>query len=341
MGPQCGQLQASLHPYSMVLGVHGRKPASRELPFGKGASSTIVRTATFAFLLPAESRMRVADNTVGSLLDLYRSELIGLYGAREATAIARAVFQETFGWDIGQVEGRKAEALSESELLKVYTPLTRLRAGEPLQYVLGHVQFMGLTLKVGPGVLIPRPETEELVDVIGRQGGQPTRIVDVGTGSGCIALALKKLFPQAEVIGTDISEDALRIARSNGEATGLEIRWEQCDVLHPDTTFPDACDLIVSNPPYVPFSEKATLASHVREHEPHTALFVDDADPVLFFRSIGEKARRALMPGGELWFEGHHVHTPEAATVLRSMGFHDVTVIDDLSGAHRFLRAVR
>lgn len=285
--------------------------------------------------------MRVADNTVGSLLDLYRSELIGRYGAREATAIARAVFQETFGWDIGQLVGRKAEALSESELLKVYTPLTRLRTGEPLQYVLGHVKFMGLSLKVGPGVLIPRPETEELVDMIGRQGRIYRRIVDVGTGSGCITLALKKLFPEAEVIGMDISEDALRIARSNGESTGMEIRWEQCDVLQTDTTFPDACDLIVSNPPYVPRSEEPSLAPHVREHEPPTALFVDDADPVVFFRTIGEKAKRALVPGGELWFEGHHVHTLEAAAGLRTMGYHDVTVIDDLSGLHRFIRAVR
>ena len=285
--------------------------------------------------------MRVADNTVGSLLDLYRSELIGQYGAREATAIARAVFQETFGWDIGQLEGRKTERLSESELLKVYTPLTRLRTGEPLQYVLGHVKFMGLSLKVGPGVLIPRPETEELVDMIGRLGRIHRRIVDVGTGSGCIALALKKLFPEAQVIGIDISEEALRIARFNIEANGMDVRLEQCDVLLPDTTLPHASDLIVSNPPYVPRSEEQSLAPHVREHEPPTALFVDDADPVLFYRSIGAKARHALVPGGELWFEGHPVHISEAAAVLRTMGYRAVTVIDDMSGAHRFIRAVR
>ncbi|MBL7940857.1 MAG: peptide chain release factor N(5)-glutamine methyltransferase [Flavobacteriales bacterium] len=285
--------------------------------------------------------MRLADHTVGSLLELYRSELIGLYGAREATAIARAVFQGTFGWDTGQLEVHRTEVLSGSELLKVYAPLTRLRDGEPLQYVLGKVQFMGLSIRVGPGVLIPRPETEELVDMIGLQGRTFRRVVDVGTGSGCIALALKELFPQADVMGTDISEDALRIARANGEATGMDIRWVRSDVLHTDTAFPDACDLIVSNPPYIPRSEETTLAPHVRDHEPHGALFVDGDDPVLFYRTIGEKAARALVPGGQLWFEGHHLYTSAAATVLRSMGFLDVTVIDDLSGSDRFIRAVR
>lgn len=162
-------------------------------------------------------------------------------------------FQEKFGWDVA-VEWRKKEALNESELLKVYTPLTRLRTGEPLQYVLGHVRFMGLTLNVAPGVLIPRPETEELVDMIGRQGREFLRVVDVGTGSGCIALALKQRFPSAEVTGMDISEDALRIARSNGVSNNMDVRWVHCDVLQAGTRFPDACDLIVSNPPYVPRS---------------------------------------------------------------------------------------
>jgi release factor glutamine methyltransferase len=285
--------------------------------------------------------MRVTDNTVGALLDLYRAELIGLYDAHEAMAIARAVFQEKFGWDMAQLEWHKKDALNESELLKVYTPLTRLRTGEPLQYVLGHVRFMDLSLNVAPGVLIPRPETEEMVDMIGRQGHEFLRIVDVGTGSGCIALALKRRFPLAEVTGMDISEDALRIARSNSVSNNLEVSWQHCDVLQASTQFPDACDLIVSNPPYVPRCEEAGLASHVRDFEPHGALFVDDGDPVLFFRSIGEKARHTLVAGGELWFEGHHLHTPEAAEALRSMGYIDVTVIDDLSGAHRFIRAVR
>jgi len=316
--------------------------AVRVPPVGKGASYTTVGTATFALCQYRRiGMMRITDNTVGSMLDLYRSELIGRYDTREATAIARIVFQEAFGWDVAQLEWRKAYSLSGSELLKVYTPLTRLSIGEPLQYVLGHVQFMGLSLKVGPGVLIPRPETEELVDMIGRQGRVFQKILDIGTGSGCIALALKKRFPQAELVGMDISEEALRIARSNAVSNGMDVRWEQNDVLQVDSISADAFDLIVSNPPYVPRSEEPTLASHVREHEPHAALFVEDDDPVLFYRAIGQKATQALVPGGELWFEGHHLHTPEAAAVLRTMGFHDVTVIDDLSGSHRFIRAVR
>lgn len=177
--------------------------------------------------------------------------------------------------------------------------------------------------------------------MIGRQGRRYSKVVDVGTGSGCIALAIKKLFPQAEVIGLDISEDALRVARSNANTNAKDVRWEQCDVLWAGSRLPNGCDLVVSNPPYVPRSEEHSLASHVRDHEPHTALFVDDVDPVLFYRSIGEKAWQALVPGGELWFEGHHVHSMEAADLLRTMGYHTVMVMDDLSGSHRFIHAVR
>lgn len=284
--------------------------------------------------------MRVATNTVGSLLDLYRSELGALYGMAEARAMARIIFQEAFGWDAVELDLQRPLALSESELLKVYTPFTRLRTGEPLQYVLGHAWFLGMKLHVAPGVLIPRPETEELVDMI-RKEGRYTRIVDIGTGSGCIALGLKQWFPQAEVTGMDVSEEALTIARQNGKAQQLEVDWMRFDVLAEDAILPTGLDLVVSNPPYVPQSEAAGLEPHVRDHEPHLALFIDDTDPLLFYRVIAGKAWSALVHGGDLWFEGHYLHANATGELLTGMGYREVTVINDLSGSPRFIHAVR
>lgn len=285
--------------------------------------------------------MRVATNTVGSLLDLYRSELTPVFGASEARAMARAVFHEAFGWDMIELDAQRPMALSESELLKVYTPLTRLRTGEPLQYVLGRSWFMGMELNVAPGVLIPRPETEELIDLIHRSGRSYSRIVDIGTGSGCIALALKRLFPKAEVTGVDVSDEALTIAHRNGEALALDVHWSRLDVLDPTVTLPPSLDLVVSNPPYVPRSEEASLAPHVRDHEPHLALFVDDIDPLLFYRVIARKAWDVLHVGGELWFEGHYLHTDAVGRMLAAEGYTNVRVLHDLSGSPRFIHAGR
>jgi len=285
--------------------------------------------------------MRVATNTVGSLLDLYKAELSPLFGEPEARAMARTVLQQAFGWDRAELEVRRSTALSESELLKVYAPLTRLRMGEPLQYVLGRTWFMGMELYVAPGVLIPRPETEELVDLIQRSGRAFSRIVDVGTGSGCIALALKKLIPQAVVSGVDVSEEALVIAQRNSAALGLDVQWSAFDALDGAVRLPNGLDLVVSNPPYVPRSEEASLEPHVRDHEPHLALFVDDLDPLLFYRAIAEKAWNALIPGGTLWFEGHYLYADAVGTMLSSLGYTEVAVLEDLSGSPRFIHAIR
>lgn len=284
--------------------------------------------------------MRIGSNTVNAVLDRYQLDLGGLYPATEVRAIAAAVFHHGLGWDLVRVLMDREAALSESELLRVYMPLKRLRTGEPLQYVLGETGFHGLTIGVDPSVLIPRPETEELVDLVLRSGLPPARILDIGTGSGCIALALKKRYPEAAVTGVDVSDQALLRAMDNGRRNDLEVTWLQGDVLDPSLELP-AADLIVSNPPYVPRAEEGSLAVHVRAHEPHLALFVEDADPLLFFRVIAVKALQALSPGGALWFEGHHAHVPAVADLLWKLGYEDVSTINDLSGSPRFVRAVR
>lgn len=281
------------------------------------------------------------DNRVSTILDLYRTELVPMYGEGETRAIVRAVFNDRLGWNAAEMEIKKFVSLSESELLKVYLPLKRLRAGEPVQYVLGQVTFMGLTLQVGPGALIPRPETEELVDMIVRSKVRPQRIVDIGTGSGCIALALKNAFPRAQAFGFDVSGDALVLAKANAVANGLTVDFVQADVLDPAFALPAGTDLVVSNPPYVPRSEAVSLMAQVRDHEPHVALFVDDADPLLFYRRIAELAKATLPVGGTLWFEGHYLHTPEVGEWLIAQGWKDVIVERDLSGNPRFIHAVR
>jgi release factor glutamine methyltransferase len=285
--------------------------------------------------------LRIATNTVQAVLDQYQRDLSPLYPKGEVRAIACAVFFDRLGWDATDLMVKREAALSESELLKVYLPLKRLRAGEPLQYVLGSVEFHGLRIRVDPSVLIPRPETEELVDLIIRsRTGAPERILDIGTGSGCIALSLKKAFPKAHVQGIDTSPEALATADRNAQANGLSVAWKRIDVLDPLVKL-EHCDLIVSNPPYVPRSEEASLASNVREYEPHLALFVEDIDPLLFYRVIAQRAMDMLPSGGDLWFEGHHVHTPEVGRMLEALGYAEVRVLKDLSGAPRFIHARR
>ncbi|MBK7945481.1 MAG: peptide chain release factor N(5)-glutamine methyltransferase [Flavobacteriales bacterium] len=285
--------------------------------------------------------IRTGDNKVDSVLRQYYEQLASEYDVGEIKAIARTVFHHNLGWDPAQMELRRFESLHESDLLKVYMPLKRLRCGEPLQYILGKVEFHGLQIAVTPDVLIPRPETEELVELIFRNVRAAKLIVDVGTGSGCIALALKQGFPQARVIGMDVSDKALAVARANGEALGLEVEWRRADALDPAFELPRGADLIVSNPPYIPEQEAGTLHARVRAREPYIALFAPDGDPLAFYRAIGTAASHALAGDGQLWFEAHYRLAQESADALRALGFSEVQVIPDIGGNDRFIRAAR
>ncbi|MEO8588309.1 MAG: peptide chain release factor N(5)-glutamine methyltransferase [Flavobacteriales bacterium] len=285
--------------------------------------------------------MRTPDNRVVSVLEQYQAQLADRYSAGEVKAIVRTVFHERLGWDVSQMEIRKFGSLSESELLKVYLPLKRLRAGEPMQYVLGEVDFHGLRIGVGPGVLIPRPETEEMVDHIVRYDPGPSRVLDIGTGSGCIGLAVKRAFPNATVLATDVSPVALEIARRNGALNDLEVEWVLHDILKEDPTSLGRFDLVVSNPPYVPRAEEMGLSEQVRDHEPHLALFVEDEDPLLFYRVIATKAKDVLVEGGHLWFEGHWFHAAGVGALLAELRYTSVEVLNDLSGNQRFIHARR
>lgn len=288
--------------------------------------------------------MRIGDNKAGSVLRQYELDLRTLYPIGEIKAIAALIFDHVLGWPAVDLALRRNEALSESDLLKVYLPLKRLRTGEPVQYVIGEVVFQGLRMKVDNSVLIPRPETEELVQLIRERNSSasPRSIMDIGTGSGCIALSLKSAFPLAHVIGTDISEAALDVAKRNAALNRLDVEWVLADALDRQSDLPrDQVDLMVSNPPYIPQSEGSTLATNVREFEPASALFVPDPDPLLFYRSIADRGRKLLAVGGQLWFEVHHRHGVDIIPMLKSMGYSRTELTRDLSGMDRFVHAER
>lgn len=326
---QPGQFQATSHP-----GFVGEHAAAKLLDRCKPG------LAWQAYFWPLMGIM-ASENSVAAVLEQYKQQLSGQYDEGETRAIARLIFHERLGWDAAQLELRKLESLHESDLLKVYLPLKRLRSGEPVQHVLGKVRFHGLEIVVSPDVLIPRPETEELVELIADRSTSPSTIIDIGTGSGCIALALKARFPDAHMEGIDVSEPALKVARRNAERLGLSVSFMAGDALKDSFRLREQVDIVVSNPPYIPADEEESLAPLVRAREPYIALFAPKGDPLAFFRSIGIAANLSLRSGGELWFEGHWRTAAAAAALLRGLGYAPVELISDLSGKYRFIRAVK
>jgi len=215
-----------------------------------------------------------------------------------------------------------------------------LAAGRPVQYVIGETDFCGLSFAVREGVLIPRPETEELVLLAGRRAAafDRPRILDVCTGSGCIAVALSHRIPEAEVTALDISDEALEIARENGRRHGADVEWIKDDALGGMGRLAGRrFDVIVSNPPYIPRSEMASMHRNVTGYEPHIALFVDDSDPLIFYRAIARSARGMLSDGGSLLFEVHERLAGRTAEAIRAEGFADVRIVEDCFGKQRMV----
>lgn len=260
--------------------------------------------------------------------------LTALYGEREARQIARIVVMELGGLCLTDLVAEPDKELGIDELDRI---IGELAAGRPLQYVLGHTEFYGLDFQVREGVLIPRPETEELVRWIAESPAPDNpAVLDVGTGSGCIAVTLARLIPESRITAVDISEKALSIARENARRLDAKVDFQQCDAL--GELFPgqrEQFDLIVSNPPYIPRSEKASIRVNVTGYEPAEALFVEDGDPLIFYRAIARNARRLLRPGGRLYFEIHENFADETLRMLTQEGFADTTVRRDLNDKNR------
>ena len=259
------------------------------------------------------------------------------YDEREAAALARIVCCDLLGQrptDYVLNEPLPPDADTERRAADIVERLLRY---EPLQYIEGKARFGGRDFRVRPGVLIPRPETEELVERLCRVTPRGARILDVGTGSGCIAVTLALEVPEAAVEGWDISPEALAVARSNQEQHGAHVTFHRRDVLTYEPEEAGVFDLVVSNPPYITESERHDMEPNVLLHEPDTALFVPDRDPLLFYRRIGQLGRRLLVPGGRIAFEINRAFGQETAELLRGQGYENVRTDRDLSGNERFV----
>ncbi|MBP5667761.1 MAG: peptide chain release factor N(5)-glutamine methyltransferase, partial [Salinivirgaceae bacterium] len=232
--------------------------------------------------------------------------------------------------------------ISETDYQRLQAMLKRLADGEPLQYVLGEEQFMGMSFGVCRDVLIPRPETEELVRLIVGRCKQPSpRIADVGTGSGCIAVSLAKLIDGAQVTAVDVSASAIEVARRNAEQNGVQVEFVCADILTDNQLFaPSSLDVVVSNPPYVTETDKSQMSRNVLDFEPHLALFVPDSDPLLFYRRIAELSAQWLKNGGKLFFEINERFGKETVQLLENMQYGNVELHQDFYGKDRMVSAV-
>lgn len=270
--------------------------------------------------------------------------LTPLYDAGEAQAIVRTVLDVEYGMTLTDIICGKVNELSSDEERNLEEIIARLQNGEPVQYVLGEADFAGRTFHVEPGVLIPRPETAELCqwieeNVSSLEADESKQILDICTGSGCIAITLGLTIPNSEVTGWDISEDALRIAQGNMEmlkAGNVRIEYQDALML-PEAA--EAADIIVSNPPYICEKEKADMEKNVLEHEPSIALFVPDEDPLKFYRAIAEYASSALKSEGALYFEINPIYEKETREMLQSLGFKDIETKEDTFGKKRMMKA--
>lgn len=284
--------------------------------------------------------------------DIWR-RLAGVYDQREARAVARMLVEEKFSLSFADIICGGVEVLPDADKQWIEAAVKRLEQGEPIQYVLGWAWFAGLKFNVRSGVLIPRPETEWLVDNIcahpAPSNDRPLRILDIGTGSGCIALSIKQRLPETYVEAWDISTEALSIAADNARSLGLDVVWRQQDALNitpnvlsttpnDNSAVPDSSlwDVIVSNPPYICERERTDMARNVLEHEPSTALFVPDTDPLLFYRAITRYAVGSLNEGGRLLFECNTLYAGDTARMMADEGMTASQVYDDCFGKPRF-----
>lgn len=280
-----------------------------------------------------------------------------LYEPREAQSVVRLVLEERFAMSLTDIVCGGVESLADADCGQLQAIMRRLQTGEPVQYVLGRAWFCGRPFHVAPGVLIPRPETEQLCRMIAddsngagstAEASPNKHILDIGTGSGCIATTLALDIPKAEVSAVDISPEALAIARSNARSLGAKVKFIECDILQQDTSednmpscLPSCLDVIVSNPPYIALSERESMEANVLGHEPSLALFVSDDDPLVFYRAIGRYALRALAPGGSLYYEINPLFARELKDMLHGLGLQHVDIVDDGFGKQRFAKAIK
>jgi release factor glutamine methyltransferase len=283
--------------------------------------------------------------TVRDAIAKYRSELNSLYAPGELNEIISLVLESVKGFSKTDMITKDNISLNDDEVVQLQGILSELKTNKPVQYVLGYSWFYGMKLKVNHDVLIPRPETEELVRWIieDYKSTFPIRVLDIGTGSGCIPIALKKHISNAEVIAIDVSESALEVAKENARVHHVDIQFIQQDILRwkdSDEQLQTPFDIIVSNPPYVLQSDKSSLQERVLKYEPHLALFTGTEDDLIFYRSIADYAFRNLVPDGILYLEIHERKGDDVRALLAAKGFSSVELREDMSGKERMVKAV-
>lgn len=265
-----------------------------------------------------------------------------LYSTGEIKNIVRIIFENIKNYSQVDIIMNQDEILSQFIKDKVDMILKRLVNHEPIQYIFNEAYFQGLTLKVTPDTLIPRPETEELIDIIVKENNQSDlHVLDIGTGSGAIAIALAKSLKFPIVDAIDISQKAIDIAQENAKAHKVKINFIMNDILSAEIPTNSVYDIIVSNPPYITLREKDSMEPNVLDYEPHTALFVPDNDPLMFYRAITHYAVYALNPGGRIYFEINSLYGKETAKLLSDNNFIDVDIIKDMYGLDRFVSAAK
>jgi release factor glutamine methyltransferase len=282
--------------------------------------------------------MFTSTNKLADLKAYFRKKLTDLYGEREADNLFHWVCEDRFGVSKFELRSRDPR-LTESELLWIRSTVQRLEKGEPIQYILGQTTFYNCSILVDEHVLIPRPETEELVDWVLKENGKQIRVLDIGTGSGCMPIALKKARPDWELTGLDISSEALNLAQKSADINEVKVNWLEKNILRSTPADFNQYDVIISNPPYVLESDKTQMHENVLDFEPHLALFVDDNDPLLFYRKIAELGCEVLAENGLLFFEIHEKYGSETIQLLEGLGYKNSIIRKDLQGKDRMVRA--
>ena len=274
-------------------------------------------------------------------IQFIQSELQGLYPQTEIRSFSQLIFGKLTGFSPTEIIVNKNTLFSENQRQDIKSFIEKLKKFIPIQYILGETEFYGLTFNVNETVLIPRPETEELVDWIITDYSRKSdfKILDIGTGSGCIAITLKKNIPESTVDAFDISVKALDTASQNAKLNNVEVVFSKVDILNAPY-FEKKWDLIVSNPPYVLENEKAAMQPNVLENEPHLALFVPDNDPLLFYKSIARFAQNQLKSTGKIFFEINREAGFATVNLLERLGFSEVELKKDISGNDRMVKAV-
>lgn len=284
--------------------------------------------------------MKMPNNTIKSAKVYFVDELNTVYDASELQQLMEITFMHYCSLSKIDLMLTDEKQLSESELIKIVDVVRELKCKKPLAYILGEWEFYGLNFKVNEFTLIPRPETEELVELILKENNENQTILDIGTGTGCIPIALKVTNKLFEISACDISLDALTIAKLNAKNNKVDVNFFECDILaERDKITNDKYDLIVSNPPYITSKEKSLMDANVLDYEPHLALFVEDNSPLLFYDAISDFAKNNLNSGGKLYFEINEHYGNETAELLIHKGFHNVNIIKDINGKNRIIKA--